>query len=62
KCTVFISHRLGSARLADRIVVLKDGRIVETGTHDELIRRNGEYARMFRLQAGWYREDGVMTG
>lgn len=61
KCTVFISHRLGSARLADRIVVLKEGRIVEAGTHDELLHKDGEYARMFRLQASWYREDEVMT-
>ena len=54
RCAVFISHRLGSARLADRIVVLRAGRIVEEGTHETLLTQEGEYARMFRLQAGWY--------
>ncbi len=56
RCAVLISHRLGSARLADRIVVLRGGRIVEEGGHDELLRRDGEYARMYRLQAAWYGE------
>lgn len=54
RTSILISHRLGSARMADRIVVLKGGRIVEIGSHDELIRRDGEYARMFSLQAQWY--------
>ncbi|MGE5560148.1 MAG: ATP-binding cassette domain-containing protein [Chloroflexota bacterium] len=52
---VLISHRLGAARLADWIVVLKDGRVVETGTHDELMTRAGEYAALFQAQAEWYR-------
>lgn len=54
RTAILISHRLGSARLADRIVVLKGGRIVETGTHDELLRAGGEYAGFFTLQAQWY--------
>ena len=59
RCTVFISHRLGSARLANRILVLKEGRLVEEGSHQTLLAADGEYARMYRLQAGWYtREDG----
>jgi putative ABC transport system ATP-binding protein/ATP-binding cassette subfamily B protein len=49
-----ISHRLGAARLADRVFVLKEGRLVEAGSHDELMARNGEYAALFRAQAGWY--------
>ena len=49
-----ISHRLGSARMAHRIVVPQDGRIVEEGDHDFLVRRDGEYARLFSLQAQWY--------
>ena len=54
RTSILISHRLGSARMADRIVVLKGGRIVEIGSHDELVRQGGEYARMFALQAQWY--------
>ena len=54
RTTIVVSHRLGSARLCDRILVLKEGRLVENGTHDELVSRGGEYARMWDLQAGWY--------
>ncbi len=54
RTTIVVSHRLGSARLCDRILVLKEGRLIENGTHDELVSRGGEYARMWALQAGWY--------
>ncbi|MCE2439688.1 MAG: ABC transporter ATP-binding protein [Candidatus Latescibacteria bacterium] len=54
RCTVFISHRLGSARLANRILVLKEGRLVEEGSHQALLESRGEYARMYNLQAKWY--------
>lgn len=54
RCAVLISHRLGAARLADRIVVLRDGRVAAEGDHDTLLRRGGEYAEMYRLQAAWY--------
>ncbi len=54
RTTIMVSHRLGSARMCDRILVLKEGRLVETGTHDELVDQKGEYARMWALQAGWY--------
>ncbi len=52
---VLISHRFSSARLADRILVLADGRIEATGTHDELVARQGRYAELFELQASGYR-------
>ena len=52
---VLISHRLGSCRLADRILVLNEGRVVEQGSHSQLIAAGGEYAELFKLQAGWYR-------
>ncbi|GAA3399462.1 ABC transporter ATP-binding protein [Paenibacillus hodogayensis] len=55
RTVLFVSHRLGWARFADRIVVLRDGRIVEEGTHDTLMQAGGEYAAMFRTQAEWYR-------
>ena len=47
--------RLASARLADRILVLDGGRIVEDGSHEELLARRGLYHRMFTAQAAWYR-------
>ena len=49
--TVLVSHRLSSVRRADRIVVVEDGRVVEDGSHDELLRAGGRYAAMFALQA-----------
>lgn len=54
RMTFLISHRIGSARLADRILVLDAGKIVEDGTHDVLLARNGRYAQFFRAQAQWY--------
>ena len=52
---LLISHRFSTVRMADRIVVLKQGAIVEDGTHDQLVFRNGLYAELFRLQAEGYR-------
>ena len=56
RTTIVVSHRLGSARLCDRILVLKEGRLLENGTHDELLSQEGEYARLWALQAQWYGE------
>lgn len=50
----FISHRLGFARQADRIVVVDGGKIIEDGTHDSLIQEKGAYAEMFEAQKEWY--------
>lgn len=58
KISFFISHRLSSTRFCDRILFIKDGRIAESGTHDELMAKNGEYSRMFRIQSYYYRENG----
>jgi ATP-binding cassette subfamily B protein len=49
--TILVSHRLASVRRADRIVVVDEGRVVEDGTHDALMRAGGRYARMYTLQA-----------
>ncbi len=54
KTVIFISHRLSTTRLADRIIMLENGQIVEMGTHEELLKRNGKYAQMWRVQAGAY--------
>jgi ATP-binding cassette subfamily B protein len=56
RTTVLISHRLGSLRAADELVVLDDGCIVEQGDHDQLLRRRGLYARLFELQAEGYQD------
>lgn len=54
---ILISHRIGFARLADRILVMDRGRIVEDGTHEELIAEGGLYAEMYRQQASWYKKE-----
>jgi len=54
KMTIIITHRLGSAKIADRIIVLDKGGIAESGTHEELIASKGKYAVMFARQARWY--------
>jgi ATP-binding cassette, subfamily B, bacterial len=55
RITILISHRFSTVRMADQIVVLNRGRIVERGTHDELMQLNGRYAHLFALQARGYR-------
>jgi ATP-binding cassette subfamily B protein len=50
RTSIIISHRVSSAKLADRILVLDDGRIVEQGTHEELIDRNGTYRELYEKQ------------
>ena len=62
RTSLFISHRLASTRFCDRIIMLKDGCISEEGTHDELMRRGGEYAKLFAVQSKYYREGGREDG
>ena len=56
KTAVLISHRIGFARLADRIIMMENGKITEQGTHDELIKANGTYAKLFYTQKELYEE------
>ncbi len=55
KTVFYISHRLSTTRDADRILMLENGRIVEEGTHESLLKLDGKYAAMWRVQAGRYR-------
>ena len=55
KSAVLISHRFSTARLADRIMVLEKGTVLEIGTHDQLLAQNGRYAELFKLQAMGYK-------
>ncbi len=52
---MLISHRFSTVRMADRILVLKEGGILERGTHEELLSRRGLYAELFNLQAVGYK-------
>jgi ATP-binding cassette, subfamily B, bacterial len=52
---IVISHRFSTVRIADRIAVIADGRVVELGSHDQLLRAGGRYAQLFELQAAGYR-------
>ncbi|MGD1912646.1 MAG: ABC transporter ATP-binding protein [Rivularia sp. (in: cyanobacteria)] len=54
KIAILVTHRLASVRLADRILVMKAGKLVEMGTHEELLQQNGEYATLWNMQAEQY--------
>lgn len=57
KTVIYISHRLSSAVLSDRVLVLGDGKILESGTHSELLASGGQYSKMFTLQASAYNRE-----
>ena len=56
KSSVFISHRLASTKFCDRVIFLKNGEIIEEGSHDKLMNLGGEYAELFEIQAKNYKE------
>lgn len=55
RIAILISHRFSTVRMADQIIVIRDGRIIERGSHDELMQLDGHYAHLFKLQAKGYR-------
>ncbi|MBO4480551.1 MAG: ABC transporter ATP-binding protein [Alphaproteobacteria bacterium] len=59
RTTIAIAHRLSTLRNMDRIVVLEKGRIVESGTHQALLRRKGEYAKLWKMQSGGFLQDSA---
>ncbi|SCW63490.1 ATP-binding cassette, subfamily B [Paenibacillus tianmuensis] len=59
RMAIFITHRISSARLADKILVMDNGQIVEQGTHAELIKLDGIYSQMYRVQASSFTDEGV---
>ncbi len=56
KTSIYISHRLSSTRFCDRIIFVEDGKIAETGTHSELMKKQGKYAHMFEVQSHYYKK------
>jgi ABC-type multidrug transport system fused ATPase/permease subunit len=60
RTTFMIAHRLNTIRFADRILVFDDGRIVEQGTHKQLLTLNGRYARLYQLQMSLRREVAII--
>lgn len=58
KTSIFISHRLSSTKFYDRIIHLQNGKIIEEGTHAQLLAKNGAYTKMYETQASYYQEGG----
>lgn len=56
KTCIYISHRLASTRFLDRILLLENGRIIESGSHEELMRKNGRYAQLYQIQSQYYQK------
>ena len=60
KTTIIVTHRLGSTKIADRVVVMDKGKIIDVGTHSELMQRQGLYAEMYNAQASWYEDTSII--
>jgi ATP-binding cassette subfamily B protein len=56
RTTILVSHRFSTIAMADRIAVIEDGRVIESGSHRELLSKNGEYAELYRLHTRWLEE------
>lgn len=62
KSSIYISHRLASTRFCDRIIMLGNSGIIEEGTHEELLKKNGEYAKLYEIQSRYYTEEDNEDG
>ncbi len=62
KSSIYISHRLASTRFCDRIIMLGNSGIIEEGTHEELLKKNGEYYKLYEIQSRYYREEEKSDG
>ena len=60
RSAIFITHRLASVKFLDKIMLLNDGKIVEEGSHDELMMKNGVYKSMYEKQAYYYKFEGEL--
>ena len=56
RTSIYISHRLASTRFCDHILFIENGKIVEKGTHEQLLQNNGSYAELFHIQSKYYQE------
>ena len=61
KTSLFITHRLGSTAITDKIIVISGGVVVQSGTHDELLKSKGLYAEMFEAQKSWYNQSSEVV-
>ena len=59
KTVIMISHRVAFARMADRILVLNNGKLAEEGNHEELMKKKGLYAEFYQEQAKWYEQESA---
>ena len=62
RSSVYISHRLASTRFCDRIIMIGNSSIIEEGTHEELLARCGEYAKLYEVQSKYYKEGADEDG
>jgi ATP-binding cassette, subfamily B, bacterial HlyB/CyaB len=56
RTVLIIAHRLSALRMADRIITIEDGRLIEDGSHQDLIKTGGRYSKLYRLQAGFHEQ------
>ena len=59
KCVIFVSHRMSSTSFCDKIMLISDNVIKEFGTHNELMKKNGLYAEMYKMQSQYYSEENT---